>query len=328
MNGLVKGSALFLGISCLATASFSQDQTAPLVTRDTVVPAVFNDALSMRDNQVGDGFSVSVTDDNGIFPKHSKIEGHVVRMRWATRFRPASMDLKFDDVLYPDGHVREIDAVPVPLDSHGIHRGKDGRMYMNMDQVNPGAYWAAGTVGGLIVGGIFHRPLLGGFLGGFIGAIAAAGARQNPDNYRVARKGDKIGVFFHADVPVSVATVPNPATAHQDGEVRLGDHVVEFPTDQHAFWNGDSLMVPLPVMADQMDLTVDQREDGPIYIENEENMLHLEQGSDQYRLNGARGTLHAAVENRDGVTYVPVEILAAISTRNVYVNGTKLQKKA
>ncbi len=336
----LKGSTLFLGMSLLASAGFAQTPTGVIVPHETVLAASFNGSLSVRDNDPGDHFSVTLADDNGVFPKHSKVDGHIIRIRWATRFHPASMDLKFDDVMYPNGRIVPIDAVPVPIDSKYVHRGPDGRMYMNMNAVNPGAYWAAGTVGGLIVGGIFRRPFLGGFIGGFVGAIAGAAARDNPDNYRVARKGDKIGVLFRTDVSAdgtSVAPVPPPPAAPASSalpaqhaasaEVKLGDHVVNFPDGQKPYWNNDVLMVPLPVMADELDLSVDQREDGPIYIENENNMLHLEQGSPEYRLNGARGTLHAPVENKGEVTYVPIEIIAEISARTVYVDGTKLPKK-
>lgn len=335
----LKGSTLLLGISLLIGSGFAQANPGVIVEHDTVLPGTFNGSLSVRDNDPGDHFSITLADDNGIFPKHSKVDGHIARIRWATRFHPASMDLRLDDVMYPNGRIIPIDAVPVPIDSKYVHRGPDGRMYMNMNAVNPGAYWAAGTVGGLVVGGIFHRPLLGGFLGGFIGAIAGAAARDNPDNYRVARKGDKIGVLFRRDVfadgasgpPVSppppVAPPVGPGTHRANAEVRLGDHVVNFPDGQKPYWENDVLMVPLPVMADELDLTVDQREDGPIYIENENNMLHLEQGSAEYRLNGAHGTLPAPVENRGDVTYVPLDIIADISARTVYVDGTKLPKK-
>jgi hypothetical protein len=324
-----KGSALLLGVA-LTVTGFSQGSPGPIVESQTVLPATFNDALSIRDNEEGDRFSVTVKDDNGAFPKATKIEGHVVRIRWGNRFRPPAMDLQFDDVLYPDGHTLPIDAVPIPLDSRGIRHGRDGRLYMSpTDRANPGAYWAAGTIGGLIVGGIFNRPFLGGFIGSIVGAIAGHAAVQNPDNYRVARKGDKIGVLFRSDVTADGHSAPAP---HQTwgparrSDVRLGDQPVSFP-DQQPFWQGETLMVPLPAMADAMDLTVDQREDGPIYIENEDNMLHLEQGSDSYRLNGTRGTLPTPVINRDGTTFAPIDIFAAISARTVYVNGTKLQKK-
>jgi hypothetical protein len=327
MNGLAKGLTLIAGISILASAGLAQNETTVIVERETVVPGTFNDPLSVRDNEVGDGFTVTVADDNGVFPKRSKFEGHIARIRYATRFHPASIDLRFDDVRYPDGHTQPIDAVPVPLDNHGIHRGRDGRMYMDMNRVNPGAYWAAGTVGGLIVGGIFHRPFLGGFIGGFIGAIAGESARHDADNYRVARKGDKIGILFRSDLHTGAASSAPPVEATRGEEVRLGDHVVSFPTDQRPIWEGDVLMVPLPAMSDEMDLDVNQQADGPIDIQKNDNALHLEQGSAEYRLNDESGTLRRPVENRDGVTYVPIEILASISTRTVYVNGTKLDKK-
>jgi hypothetical protein len=325
----------------LAGSALAQGKPGVIVEHDTVLQGTFTGPLSVRDNEPGDHFSIALSDENGIFPKHSRVDGRILRIRWATRFHPASMDLKLDDVMYPNGRIVQIDAVPVPLDSKNVHRGPDGRMYMNMNAVNPGAYWAAGTVGGLVVGGIFHRPFLGGFIGGFIGAIAGAAERDNPDNYRVARKGDKIGVLFRTDVfadgtsgvlvPPPGTPIPPPPTtapAHREGaEVRFDDHVVNFPEGQKPYWNNDVLMVPLPVMADELDLTVDQRAEGPIYIENEDNMLHLEQGSAEYRLNGAHGTLPAVVENKGDVTYVPIDVIADISARSVYVDGTKLSKK-
>jgi hypothetical protein len=120
---------------------------------------------------------------------------------------------------------------------------------------------------------------------------------------------------------------------YYENDNRYGQDVISvdgrayaFPVDQQPYRSGSSLMVPLRFVAEQNGYSVDVRNDRRIYLENDVNMIRLEQDSRSYRLNGNRGTLPANVEYRNGQAYVPIEVLAMISARPVYVNGTRLER--
>ncbi|HEY3783030.1 MAG TPA: stalk domain-containing protein [Fimbriimonadaceae bacterium] len=311
------------GISCVAPA---QNPAPYTFGANEVLPVSFDQPLSVKDNQPGDEFTATVTDDNGVLPRHTKVDGHVVRILWGNRHHSPSMDLHFDDIRLPNGQSQKIDAVPVPLNSKFIRHDRDGRMSADPARMPVGAYEAVGGIGGLVVGGLFNRPFLGSVLGSIAGLAAGIAAHQDPDRYLVAKRGSKVGMLIR--LPGSAPMPGESVAPGRHFDVRVGDHMLRFPSDQQPYWEGQTLMVPLPYMSDQMDLSVDQRADGPIFIENRDNTLRLTQGSDQYRLNGHNGTLPAPVENQGDLTFVPVDILAAIATGNVYVNGTKLPKNS
>lgn len=100
---------------------------------------------------------------------------------------------------------------------------------------------------------------------------------------------------------------------------------LQFDREQPAYRVDDVLMVPVESAARQLGLTVERPESSNmIFVQDDTNFLKLEQDSTAYRLNGKRGTLRHNVENKKGVLYVPIEVLAAMKERPVYVNGAKV----
>lgn len=364
-----------LALPLLSAAARAQGPDG-MIRRDTVIPATFDEHLSIVRNHIGDPFTVTVSDNFQPLPRGAKIEGHVADIHQPYENHPGWMDMHFDALVMPDGSRAPIDAVPVALNSHAIRRDRYGRLVADEKKVRSENIVIGGAIGGLLVGALIGKPFEGTFVGAIAGILGAEANRNDTTNNSdvIARPGSKVGVLLQSDLqsPYGVNYQPqdtrgrdwrdgnNPPPPPQQGyngdadfyrrpyyqgpgdnhsyrgdnrrydlnardEVSYDGRSINFPVEQQPYMKGDVLMVPLQYMATVMGLTMDTRPDGRIYVENDDNILRLEQDSKAYRLNGKRGELPAIVENHSGIIYVPVDILAAISARPVYVNGTKLE---
>jgi hypothetical protein len=352
MNRFLLVTSACVASQMFAGSAFAQNEI--YLSRDTVIPIVFNDRLSVRDNHSGDPFSVTIAEEDHDFPQGTRIGGHVADIHGPRGNHPPYMDLRFDEVLYPDGSHRRIDAVPIPLNSKAVHRDRDGRYHADEKKIDNAKYVFGGLIGGLILGDIFGKPFEGAFAGTLAGVLVAASADSDPDNRSdvVARPGDHSGALLKdiykisdgSNVPAidpvmgprhhhrTWDTKPDarptrtPAAQKSTDEVKYDEKVLIFPDDAQPYWSGDTLLVPLDFLADKMDLHVSRTDNGLIFVENDDNMLRLEQDSTAYRLNGKHGDLPVKVEVKDGKIFIPIDILATIAARDVYVNGTKLDK--
>lgn len=105
-------------------------------------------------------------------------------------------------------------------------------------------------------------------------------------------------------------------------EIRYRNDVLRFSRGEEPYRIGDTIMVPLERTARQLDLDVEMvRGSNVIWVEDEDSVLKIEQGTRTYRLNGSRGTLPRDVARRDGQIFVPLEVLAKMKTIPVYANG-------
>jgi len=350
------------------------------IHRDAVIPAAFDNELSVTYNRPGDRFTATVFDNRYEVPPTTRFEGHIIDIRLPEGDHRGSMQLHFDSMILPDGNRIPIDAVPVPLDSRGIRRDRLGRMRADEKRLTSDQIFIGSTLGGLFVGSLIGKPFEGTFLGALAGIALSEAARNDPRNQTdlVARRGSPVGILFMSDVRAQFddhrqypprdwrdgnmpappgynpdadfyrphdyqqgppppqpdraprpdwrnGNPPNGYPLNQRDEVAYDRHVINFPVEQQPYRSGDVLMVPLQFMSVQLGLGYDARPEGRIYIENEDNMLRLDQDSKTFRLNGHRGELPAIVENHSGVLYAPIEILATLSARPVYVNGTKVE---
>jgi hypothetical protein len=103
---------------------------------------------------------------------------------------------------------------------------------------------------------------------------------------------------------------------------------LRFANDERPYKEGWVLMVPLESVADQLGYRVEKDRSGFFRIENEADLLTLEQDSKTYRLNSKRGSLPSEVQEKNGVTFVPIDAFTKLSKSSVYVNGTKYRPQA
>lgn len=105
--------------------------------------------------------------------------------------------------------------------------------------------------------------------------------------------------------------------------IRYGNRDLVFNRNDQPYRQNDLVMVPLDQACGQMGLKVDRR-GGVFYIENDEFLLKAELDSREYRLNGRRLTSKQSIIERDGVIYVPINLLASTCRTPVMVNGSRI----
>lgn len=164
------------------------------IARDTVVPVVIENDLSVRDAREGDRFTAHVDNDRDL-PFHTRLIGRVYRMRGTPRGVVA--DMEFTDLILPDGSRHRITALPCSLDDKYVRHLDDGRVVVRENSGAGDVF--GGAVGGFIIGSFVRRPILGSFVGALIGSIAAHNDRTNS---HLLTKGEKIGALFERDTPL------------------------------------------------------------------------------------------------------------------------------
>jgi hypothetical protein len=169
-----------------------------LLQRDTVVPVVVENTLTLSRLREGDRFTAHVDHDRDL-PEHTRLIGRVYRIHEFGR-REVTVNLEFTDVILPDGSRHRLDAIPVSLDDKYVDHREDGRIVVKNDYRTGRDYVAEGAIGGFLVGSMIHRRFAGTVIGALVGAIAADSARENDEV--VLKKGQRIGALIERDATV------------------------------------------------------------------------------------------------------------------------------
>lgn len=169
------------------------------VRANTVIPVVFEDNLSLRENRRGDRFYARVEDSRDL-PYGTRLEGVVNDVRPSRNGRPASMDAEFTGAVLPGGNRVAIRAIPISLDSRSVQRGRDGRLTADAKKVRSEHYVVGGVVGGLLVGSLIKKPFEGAFVGALAGILIAESERSRSKNADlVVRRGQRMGALIERD---------------------------------------------------------------------------------------------------------------------------------
>ncbi len=336
MNNLRLSTGL-MGLAILSAIPAFGTANVVTLRRDTVIPVVFEDKLTVQDNRPGDFFTVRVT-DNDFLPHGSELLGRIDRIHPARGNRPASMDLRFVKILLPDNSRVLLDASPIPMDDRYITRTGDGRIIAKSDVRQQQNDVLGGAIGGFIVGSILHRRVAGTIIGTMVGVVAAENDRAKGSNL-VVNSGDRVGALINHDVTIDFSGAParlgefdRPSDAgprgSNQGPITIGfkKNDVRFPDNAKPYWIGDVIMVPLEPAARQMELDVDQRKDRVVYINGPESSMRIMIASRQARLDGKNFDLPRTVVEREGMVYVPLDALLPLIKADVYVNGTIVDK--
>ncbi|AIE85788.1 stalk domain-containing protein [Fimbriimonas ginsengisoli] len=343
-------AALSASVLAFAIPTLSQAGTI-FLARDTVVPVIIENDLTMRGAREGDRFTAHVDGDRDL-PFRTRLIGRVARVEQDHGDRHAFLDLEFTDVILPDGSRHPIDAVPVSLDRRYVDRRSDGRMVVKEDARKKEGYVLGGTVGGFILGSIIHKQAEATVLGTLAGIIAAETDRRNDGN-TVLQKGQRIGALIERDSTFetydrrgrrdrgydenddrydrrrdenSRRDRSRDDLPPRDREIVLAydNKDLTFSRDARPYREGESVMIPLEETVKQLGFTFERGRTNAIYIEGEDSSLRLEQDSTEARLNGRRVTLATSVIEKDGVLYAPIEILASIAPGKILVNGNRI----
>jgi len=335
-------SSGFVGFALMAFLPTAANASTYILRRDTVLPVVFEDKLTLRDNRPGDTFVVRVT-NNGQLPDGSEILGRIDRIHPPRGNRPPSMDLRFTDILLPDRSRIPIDASPLMLDDKYITRDGDGRMMAKQDLRKQQNDVLGGAIGGFIVGSIFHRRITGTIIGTMVGISAAQSDRAKDSNI-IASPGDKVGALMNHDVTIDFVDggpsrtdvnrrldrgMDGPARGQvggrkfEDFQITVRDRDLRFSIDARPYRIGNDVMVPLESTARQLKLHVDRRSDRTIFIDAPGRSLRLMLNSRDARLDGKSIDIPHTVLEMDHVVYVPLDALLPLLKDDVLINGQR-----
>jgi hypothetical protein len=196
-----RSSWAVLGVSALLMAAPVLSEAARItLRRDTVLPVVFNERLTIKENRSGDRFSARL-DDNRDFPRGTTLNGRVVSVRQAREGQPAYMDLEFTEMLLPNGNRVRLRAVPIPLNDKYVERDRDGRIRARKNVVRQEQAVIGGALGGLVIGSLIKKPVEGALLGTLAGVILAQ-TGATTDNNTVVSKDQKMGALIERDVTI------------------------------------------------------------------------------------------------------------------------------
>lgn len=81
------------------------------------IPVVLDRPLDSYNNQEGDTFTATVNSDEeyGAIPSGTRVEGHVVAVNPAIGNQMGSLELAFDQMIFPNGETLAIDGSPLTL---------------------------------------------------------------------------------------------------------------------------------------------------------------------------------------------------------------------
>jgi hypothetical protein len=326
----------------------SNDQ---IVIRDNeVVEVKFDKSINARNTRRGDRFSATVANDR-VLPSGTRLMGRVAEIQRRDRDRKAFAELEFTDIEMPNGQRISVDAYPVALDNRSVSRNRNGRLEAKKETRRDHVVIGS-TVGGLILGSLIKKPFEGAVVGMLGGILVAETDALNTSGEMIVEKGQKMGAAFDREVVIDwrdggrYDRYDEDRTDRRDdrGErrddrngdfdngrngimVEYDDQELRFTEGNAPYRSGSTVMVPLAETAAQMGIDVVRTADRSFYLEDQDNTLKLEQNKSEARLNGKRISLPRAMEERDGVAFVPVEAFAAVKQDSLYVNGTRVSAR-
>jgi hypothetical protein len=194
--------ALMVAASALAAAADPVVALAALPV-DTVLRVQLNDTIGSDRSRPGDRFSATVEDPT--LPDGTLIRGVVTRVQPAVSGVPGKIAFDFRSLELPSGQMIPIEATPIGLDSRSVRTTPSGRMVATSHgKTNTGAYAGYGAAGGLAIGSLIGKNVVGGLLGAGAGYLLGKHhAKKDERRNVVLNDGAEMGVRL--DEPITVA---------------------------------------------------------------------------------------------------------------------------
>jgi hypothetical protein len=193
LQSLGASLALLLTLSPAAWPITSQRQHVTLTT-NRVLEVKLNQTLSSDRNRRGDSFTASVHDPS--LPDGTIVRGVVIGARPAGTDQPGQLGLDFRTLELPNGKQVPISGTAIGLDDKNVRRTSDGRLVAtSAGSKNTGKYVAYGAAGGLLIGSILGKNVVGGLLGAGAGYLIGKNKDKKAEQREVTLKeGTKLGV--------------------------------------------------------------------------------------------------------------------------------------
>jgi hypothetical protein len=184
------------------------DPSSYVLQRYNVIPLRLDQTISSDGNKDGDKFTATVRGDQEGYlqlPRGTMIQGVIRRAREARGDDPGQLDVRFTNILLPDGARYPIFGTVAPLNDSNIVRTGNGRfMAKNNDDVNNnvGRDAAIGAGAGLVLGSLHARALGGAAIGGVLGAIVGALTPDHHDRNVRIDQGTRLGLILSHDLSI------------------------------------------------------------------------------------------------------------------------------
>jgi hypothetical protein len=194
--------ALTLALGSAAWSISAQVRRAALPAY-TVLQVKLDETIGSDRNQRGDQFTATVNDST--LPEGTLVHGVVIGATKATGDKPGKLGLDFRTLELPDGQRIAISGTPIGLDSKSVTRTSDGRLVAKSHSSNStGKYIAYGAAGGLLIGSLLGKNVVGGLLGAGAGYLIGKNKQKKAESRIVVLKdGTKMGVRLDRRVVVA-----------------------------------------------------------------------------------------------------------------------------
>ena len=109
-------------------------------------------------------------------------------------------------------------------------------------------------------------------------------------------------------------------------EIRFEKRTLTFDRNQMPFRNATVVMVPLQKAASQLNIEVDPGRNSQTYLTSSEGTLRIEIGSQEARWNGKPIRLDKAVEDRNGVLFVSIDVFDRLKGAPLQILGNVIDR--
>jgi hypothetical protein len=185
--------ALVLPISPLVAAADPAGQMTVLPV-DTVLKARLDDTIGSDRSRPGDRFTATVKDPS--LPNGTLVRGVVIAAGPAVGGTPGRIGVILRTLELPSGQRIPISGTAISLDKNSVRTTDSGRLIAQThSRGNTDKYIGYGTAGGLLIGSLLRKNVVGGLLG--TGAGYLFGKRRLKEAERrdvVLKQGTEPGV--------------------------------------------------------------------------------------------------------------------------------------
>lgn len=292
----------------------------------TVIPVRLDESLSSNNNASGDKFTATViygSDDAGL-PQGTRLEGVVREAVPSGDGQPGSLDVDFRRIVFPDGSSQAINGSLYSLSGKALKRA-DGRLVATADKGKDRLkFIGIGAGAGLLLGTLTKQnSILSLLLGAGAGYLYnEVGNKPKPGDVNL-KQGQEFGVRLDQQLAFNPQTILayRRGTGSRPGDresyaaygnqirVNVNGRPIGFNSANRPYVRNGAVFVPLAEMggATGFDYRYDP-DNRMIYAHNDDVRAVL--GSRNATVNGQRRSLPTAAEQRNGVTFVPLQFIA------------------
>jgi hypothetical protein len=170
---------------------------------DTVLRVKLGETIGSDHNQTGDPFTAAVHDSS--LPSGTLVRGVIIGARKASGNQPGKIGLDFRTLELPDGRRIPISGTPIALDTSSVTHARDGRLVANpRSKNNVSKDVAIGAAGGLLIGSLLGKNVVGGILGAGAGYLLGKKQDKKAEHRDVVLKeGTELGVRLDRSLAVA-----------------------------------------------------------------------------------------------------------------------------